>query len=172
MHRVGKLLRYSQCGSRRQFFSHRDIDVVTRALSEFEHSLDNNHAATWKRMRKPLVDVVENSKNIQIIAELPGFKRENVDIEVNDRNVLTIRGVNTVEQSEDDSAPTTASEVTYHVNERSSMKEKFERKFHLPDHLQLDQIQAKMKDGLLTLSIPKIVKSKPMKRTISISSEE
>ncbi|GAV74505.1 HSP20 domain-containing protein [Cephalotus follicularis] len=96
----------------------------------------------------------------KVEADLPGLKKEEVKVEVEDDRVLQIRGERKVEE-EDKSD-------TWHRVERSSGT--FERRFKLPENVKLDEIKASMEDGVLTVSIPKVeVKKRADVKTIEIS---
>jgi HSP20 family protein len=106
----------------------------------------------------PKVDVSESDKEIQIVAELPGLKQEDVDLSLAD-DVLTIRG-ETQESREE-------REKQYHLTERSYGR--FERSFQLPDSVDRERIAAKFENGLLTVTLPKSEKAQPSARRIEIA---
>jgi HSP20 family protein len=100
----------------------------------------------------PKVDIVEESDQIVMTAELPGVEKDNIAVDVNGR-VLTVKG----ERSSDDEVK----KDNYYRRERSYGK--FERSFTLPDETDSEKITAAYKDGVLTLNIPKPV-SRQMKQ--------
>jgi HSP20 family protein len=106
----------------------------------------------------PKVDVSESDKEIQIVAELPGLKQEDVDLSLAD-DVLTIRG-ETRESREE-------REKQYHLTERSYGR--FERSFQLPDFVDRERIAARFENGLLTVTLPKSEKARPSARRIEIA---
>jgi HSP20 family protein len=83
-------------------------------------------------------------------AELPGFTKEDVSIEIHE-NRLIIRGERKRE--------TEAKEDQYHRLERAYGR--FERAFWLPTTVDAEQIQATFKDGVLELRLPKSPAAKP-----------
>ena len=91
-------------------------------------------------------------------ADLPGIKKEEVKVEVEDGRVLQISGERSREQEEKND--------TWHRVERSSGK--FMRRFRLPENAKLDQVKAAMENGVLTVTVPKEVK-RPDVKTIDIS---
>ena len=105
----------------------------------------------------PKVDVSETDKEIQVVAELPGLKQEDVDLSLDD-DVLTIRGERQDSREE--------KEKQYHLTERSYGL--FERSFQLPDSVDRDRISAKFENGLLTVTLPKSEKVKASARRIEI----
>jgi HSP20 family protein len=92
----------------------------------------------------PVVDIMEIENELIITAELPGMKKEDVSIEVNDA-VLTIRGEKKVEKEQ--------KEVNYRLVERSFGS--FERVFTLPRSIDASNIKAEFEDGVLQVHLPK-----------------
>ncbi|KAK9189386.1 hypothetical protein WN943_017982 [Citrus x changshan-huyou] len=84
-------------------------------------------------------------------ADLPGLKKEEVKVEVEDGRVLQISGERSREQEEKNDK--------WHRVERSSGK--FMRRFGLPENAKMDQIRASMENGVLTVTVPKEDVKKP-----------
>jgi HSP20 family protein len=105
----------------------------------------------------PAMDVSENEKRYTITVEIPGVKREDVQVELED-GVLTIRGEKSSEREE--------------KKERSRYAERsygsFRRSFRLPSDADAEQLEAAFKDGVLTITLRKTEQAKP--RTIAIKS--
>ena len=98
----------------------------------------------------PSVDILEAGDRVEIRAELPGVSSEEVTISVMD-DTLTLKGKKKQVEGAD--------EDTYHRAERSYGR--FNRAFKLPANLQAESVEAKFKDGVLTISLPKAEKAKP-----------
>ncbi|XP_042383833.1 16.9 kDa class I heat shock protein 2-like [Zingiber officinale] len=92
-------------------------------------------------------------------ADLPGLKKEEVKVEVEEGRVLQISGQRTKEQEE--------KKDKWHRVERSSGK--FLRRFRLPENAKVDQVKASMENGVLTVTIPKEEVKKPEVKSIEIS---
>ncbi|PWA61501.1 hypothetical protein CTI12_AA369580 [Artemisia annua] len=92
-------------------------------------------------------------------ADLPGIKKEEVKVEVQDDRVLQITGERNVEKEDKND--------TWHRVERSSGK--FTRRFRLPENAIMDQIKAGMENGVLTITVPKEEVKKPDVKSIEIS---
>lgn len=100
----------------------------------------------------PSVDVLEEAEALLLRAELPGVKREDIDVSV-DANVLTLKGERKLEAEE--------SKRRYHRVERSYGT--FVRQFQLPSNVDATTIEAQLADGVLTLRIAKKQELKPRK---------
>ncbi|XP_019177971.1 PREDICTED: 17.8 kDa class I heat shock protein-like isoform X2 [Ipomoea nil] len=92
-------------------------------------------------------------------ADVPGLKKEEVKIEIEDDRILQISGERNVEKEEKNE--------TWHRMERSSGK--FMRRFRLPENAKMEEIKASMENGVLTVTIPKAEVKKPDVKSIEIS---
>jgi HSP20 family protein len=92
-------------------------------------------------------------------ADLPGLKKEEVKVEVEEGRVLQISGERSKEQEEKNEK--------WHRVERSSGK--FLRRFRLPENAKIDEVKACMENGVLTVTVPKVEEKKPEVKAIEIS---
>ena len=106
----------------------------------------------------PKVNVYEYDDKIGIIAEIPGLDKKDVTVDVEDQ-VLTISG-DKHGFNESDGAKC----ITRELKQSS-----FKRSFNLGEHLDGSKVGASFKDGLLSISIPKIEPEKPKKTFVKIS---
>jgi len=106
----------------------------------------------------PALDVYEDKDNLIVKAELPGMKREEIDISFHD-GTLTITGERKYEEKNEDAE-------TYRA-------ERFFGKFHrtlaLPKPVQSDKATATYKDGILTVTLPKTEEAKPKQIQVNVS---
>jgi HSP20 family protein len=105
----------------------------------------------------PVMDVREDAEKVQVVVELPGIRREDVQLAWND-GVLSLSGVRKAEIESKDG---------YHRQERYYGR--FERHVEVGVPVQGDAIQAQYKDGLLTVTLPKAEGAKP--RSIQIQAD-
>lgn len=107
----------------------------------------------------PRVDMDETDDEIRLTAELPGVKKDDLDISVTgDR--ITIRG----EKKEEEERKRRG----YYTLERSYGS--FHRSFSLPCDVESDQVNAVFRDGVLTLKCPKSAIAREQRRKISVRS--
>ncbi|KFK27510.1 hypothetical protein AALP_AA8G392600 [Arabis alpina] len=92
-------------------------------------------------------------------ADLPGLKKEEVKVEVEDKNILQISGERSKENEEKNDK--------WHRLERASGK--FTRRFRLPENAKMEEVKATMENGVLTVTVPKTPEKKPEVKSIDIS---
>ncbi|MGC8723481.1 MAG: Hsp20/alpha crystallin family protein [Acidobacteriota bacterium] len=103
----------------------------------------------------PAVDLREEEGQYVIEADMPGMKREDIEVHL-ENNLLTIRGERKFEAE--------SQKETYHRIERAYGR--FTRSFTLPSRVEADKISATYKDGILQLIVPKAEESKPKRIAI------
>lgn len=94
----------------------------------------------------PRMDVTETDGEIEVQTDLPGFKPEEIQVEIHD-NYLTISGSQSEEQKAEDK------DRRYHRVERRSGS--FSRSVALPCAVKQDQVDAELKEGVLHIRLPK-----------------
>ncbi len=104
----------------------------------------------------PKVDIIETDKNYEIQFQLPGIKKDEINIDINDDR-LTVSGERKMENEKN--------EKNYRSVE--SYYGSFSRSFYLPDNVNTEKVDASYKDGILNVVLPKDAK-KETKRTITI----
>jgi HSP20 family molecular chaperone IbpA len=106
-------------------------------------------ATETERPIRPPVDIFEDSTGITVLADMPGVTRERLDIHV-DNDTLSIEGRSEITMPEGMEA--------LHADVRST---RYERSFTLSSELEGGKVEARLKDGVLTLRIPKREEHKP-----------
>ncbi|KAK7353669.1 hypothetical protein VNO80_19120 [Phaseolus coccineus] len=105
------------------------------------------------------VDWKETPEAHVLKADIPGLKKEQVKVEIEDDKVLQISGERNVEKEDKNDK--------WHRVERSSGK--FLRKFRLPENAKVDQVKASIENGVLTVTIPKEEVKKSDVKAVQIS---
>lgn len=103
----------------------------------------------------PAVNISEDTDKYYVRAELPGIKADDIDLQVNGRN-LTISGERKIHTDGDN--------AKYHRREREAGK--FSRVIGLPGDIDADSVDAKMVNGVLMVEISKSEASKPKQITV------
>ncbi len=103
----------------------------------------------------PPVDIYEDANGFTLLADLPGVTRERLNIQV-DGNDLTIEGEAAIDMPENMDA--------LYADVAST---RYQRRFTLSSELATDDIRAEMKDGVLTLRMPKRAELQPRKIEVS-----
>ena len=102
----------------------------------------------------PAVDIVEKDNAYEVTADLPGFDEKNIEVKLQNGS-LCIKGERKSEKEE--------KKKDFHLTEREFGS--FERRFTLPEGVDADKIDASLKKGVLTVTLPKKPESqKPAKK--------
>jgi HSP20 family protein len=125
-------------------------DFPSPAFPEFsrENSAFVNTRIGWKETPEAQV----------LTVNLPGLKKEEVKVEIEDDGMLKISGERKVEKEDKSDA--------WHRVERSSGK--FMRRFRLPENVKMEEVTASMENGVLTVTVPKVEVKKPAVKAIAI----
>jgi HSP20 family protein len=125
------------------------ISFPLRLPQEIERLFDEMIHRPWGFCREirgwnPSVDLIETPDAVILEADLPGVKKEDVRVEVENGD-LVLQGSRILEQNH--------SEGQFHTMERSSGE--FTRRIKLPESVDKTAIQAEFKDGVLRVILPK-----------------
>ncbi|KAE9598763.1 hypothetical protein Lal_00022495 [Lupinus albus] len=128
-----------------------DLPLRTIALSGFdaETAAVANTSIDWKETPEAHV----------FSADLPGLKKEEMKVEVEEGRVLQISGERTKEKEDKND--------TWHRVERSGGR--FLRRFRLPENAKVDEVKASMENGVLTVTVPKEEVKKPDVKPVQIT---
>ncbi len=137
----------------------RNYLMTTRNADNVFDTLFDDMFCDWgvRNSTYPTVNVYEDAKAFYVEAELPGYTAEDVNISV-EKHVLHISSEKIEKKHED---------KKYVVRERSFMK--FNRAFSLPEGINEESIEASFKDGILTVTLPKLPVEQPRKITVKIA---
>ena len=138
------------------------FDQITNLREEinrlFESPTGSGNGSEVFNTWAPAVDLYEDHDNLIVKAELPGFKKENLDISLHEGN-LTISGERKQEQACEEAA-TSRSERFFG---------RFQRTVSLPKSVKPNAIKASYKDGILTVTLPKTEDAKPKQIEVQVN---
>jgi len=106
----------------------------------------------------PMLDVYEDKDNYTVKAELPGLKKEDINVSLQD-GTLSISGERKNESKHED--------AEVYRTERSFGR--FQRSVTLPAAVSADLGKATYKDGILTITVPKAEEAKPKQIKVSVN---
>ena len=129
-------------------------DLFDRFFGELEAPLA---AHTGVRTYQPKLDLVETADHYEVIADLPGVTREGVEVEF-ENGVLEIRGERAESSSGDD--------ARWYRRERS--RGEFARAIAFRDDVEVGDIEATVKDGVLRVRLPKTERRKPRQIPVTV----
>jgi len=105
----------------------------------------------------PALDVYEDKDNFTVKAELPGMKKEDIEVSLHDGS-LSISGERKSETKHEDAE----------VYRAERFFGRFQRTVTLPNAVAADKVKAAYKDGVLTITLPKTEEAKPKQIDVSI----
>jgi HSP20 family protein len=111
-------------------------------------------AGAWS----PALELAEDKDNLVVTAELPGLKREDIEVTLHD-GVLTIAGERKNERKVEDAG----------VYRTERFFGRFQRTLELPAEVAGNNVKADYKDGLLTITLPKSEAAKPKKIGVTVN---
>jgi HSP20 family protein len=128
----------------------KDIELKNKSQSDVASAAEITREGP---VYTPRVDIWENEKELTLVADIPGVEPAGVEIDLRD-NTLTIMG-----------------KVEPEADRRYILKEfgvgNYYRQFTLSEVIDQEKIAAAVKNGVLTLTLPKVEKAKPRKIQIN-----
>lgn len=106
----------------------------------------------------PAIDVFEGKDAFTVKAELPGMKREDIDVSLHD-GVLSVSGERKSEKNYEDAE----------VYRTERYVGRFQRTVALPAPVAVDKVKAQYKDGVLIITLPKTEEAKPKQIDVSVN---
>lgn len=167
---IGNLVPW-RWGSLRDVDEPRSFDAFQAQMDALHRSIDRLFAETWNgglapsllsdawtaRRITPSLDVVEDEKAFRVSVELPGMSDKDVAVALDDRT-LVIRGEKKEEKEKKEKD----------VYRRERAYGSFRRAIELPGDVDAAKIEAKFKDGVLTIDLPKTAESQQRVKQIPV----
>ena len=125
----------------KSFDRYKSFDLFNEFLNNFDVPNETNNLSEFS----PTVNTREGKEAYHIEVDLPGIKKEDVDVKVED-NVLVISGKREFQEE--------VKEENYYKIESSYGN--FSRSFSLPQKIDIENIKANSEDGVLEVIIPKL----------------
>jgi len=137
-------------------------DAFNDLRSEMERSFGDfrfpDATGLLDRTGSPAMDIIETNEEILVVADLPGVKKEDLELNLAG-TLLTIKGSKRMEQNSD----------KRRIFRKETWTGSFARTIDLPANIDNEKVDAELKDGVLTLRISKREEAKT--KTISIRVE-
>ena len=131
------------------------------ALLQFQQSLDTSRSSGWLGSSPsgggsyPPLNVFRQGDDIVVIAEVPGVRKSDLQIEIKGRTIR-IAGAKSVGYGEKTS-----------IHRRERLAGRFDRAITLPVEIEADKVKAECRDGVLALYLPRAERDKPRAITLS-----
>ncbi len=134
-----------------------EFERIRQELDAFSRTLAGETARPRATVYPPL-NIAEDADNLVIKAELPGVRAEDLDISI-EGETLTLQGKRAPRHDEEN--------VSYHRREIETGS--FSRAITLPTRVDVDKINARLVNGILTITLQKAAEVKP--RQISVTTD-
>jgi HSP20 family protein len=132
-----------------------ELVSMRREMDRLFDDFFSNPLTASEALSQPTVDMLQTDDEIIVKATMPGLDPEDLDIQITG-DTLTLRGET---KGEDE-----VKEAKYHMRERRYTS--FSRSLRLPTLVVADKAEAEMKNGVLTLTLPKAEEVKPKAITV------
>jgi HSP20 family protein len=137
-------------------------DRLATMHEELDRVFESTFGANWRPLGTlsrwtPSVDVYQDKDHFTVVAELPGLKKEDIDISLHG-DTLTISGERKAEEKQADQGFRT-----------ERFFGKFQRSLTLPSLVNTEKVKASYKDGVLQVVLPKSEEAKPKQIEVSLS---
>lgn len=123
----------------------------------FNYNRGPANQGLFDRTVSPAIDVIEDKDNFMVLCDLPGVKLEELDISVA-QDVLTIKGEKAPDSNEEDDKK---------VYKKETWEGSFQRTLALPASVDSSKVEARFKDGVLQVTLPKREEVKPKQISIT-----
>jgi HSP20 family protein len=135
----------------------RELDRLFSPVADREARGELERAPSFASNFTPTVSFADTGEALTLRAELPGLAEKEIDINVT-ANTLTVKAARKTEAPEG---------YTAHRRERQSFS--FAQSYELPTRVDPEKVQASLKQGVLTLTLPKVAEVQPKKVTVTVA---
>lgn len=137
-----------------------DLDRLQNEINRlFDYGYDyRGNGGLFDRSVSPALDVVEDENNYTVYMDLPGVEEKNVDVSIAS-NVLTIKGTKELPKLDEDTK----------VYRQEEWEGNFQRTLSLPHGVDTQKVSAELKNGVLTVVLPKLEEVKPKQIKVDVS---
>jgi len=126
-----------------------DTLLAVQQAVEAAHRNDYFEGGTTARGSYPFLDLFQDGEDVVLTTEIPGMKKEDIQIEIKD-NLFRISGKRNLEYPEN---------ASFHRVERSTRN--FDRTIRLPHKVELESVKADYQNGVLKVVLPRAESDKP-----------
>ena len=133
------------------------LSTAPTLFDRFFADFDRAFAPAGAQATRPAVDLVEYEDRLELVADLPGLSEKDIDLQFED-GVLTVRAERSLAAPEDG-----------RVLRRERGAQRFARSFALGDTVDVDRIEATMRDGVLRIRLPKSERARPRQIPVSVN---
>lgn len=130
----------------RRWLPNPSLTALRTEMNEFMESLFGETYTQWRGEGSPRIDVSETADSVEVTTDVPGYRREEIQVEVDEKS-LTISGQHCEEKKEEEA------DRKYHRVERHSGS--FSRTVWLPCPVDDQKIEARISNGVLKIHLPK-----------------
>lgn len=131
------------------------LERMGREFEELGGTLDTPGGPQFPGARDVAVDVIEDDESITVLADLPGFEDDDIDVELREES-LSIAATREEERDVEvmgEEGEAADSDVRYHRRERRSRS--VSRRIPLAEPVEADGATASSENGVLTVTLPK-----------------
>ena len=127
----------------------------------FDEFMNSDFTPSTKTTTAPAVNVKEDETAYTMEVAAPGIKKEYCRVTLNEEGNLAIAIENKVEHKEEDKKQ--------HYLRREFSYTNYQQNYSLPEDVVKDKISAKVENGILTVTLPKVAKEAKVSKSIEIS---
>jgi HSP20 family protein len=129
-----------------------ETDRLTHAMNRL-FDTHTHSGAVWT----PAIDVSEDADKITLAADLPGLAQKDLEIQI-EKDVLTLKGQRQLDRAAEGE----------HYRRFERLAGTFVRSFTLPPTVDVENVSAQLKDGVLTLVLPKRAEARPRQIKVNV----